>query len=261
MATATYVLTSAAGSPQGSLTMIGFAYGFGIAFAILVCATTSGGHVSFPTVSSPSCAPETNDYSNRTLTLTFARFLKFHPAISIAQWLFKGFPARKVPVYIFWQLLGGFIASLLCYLSYRDEMQELAAALRAAGKAAQIFTPQGPAGIIAIFPEPNRSLRSVFANEFFGDFVLGLVIWANLDSANPFNSPVAAPFSIGLAFTIIVWGWSTGTIVTNTARDLGARFACGAIWGSECFPAKYSALAALTNIPATLFAVAVYTFL
>lgn len=43
-------------------------------------------------------------------------------------------------------------------------------------------------------------------------------------------------------------------------RDLGARMACGAIWGKECFPAKYSALAALTNIPASLFGIAIYTF-
>jgi hypothetical protein len=47
---------------------------------------------------------------------------------------------------------------------------------------------------------------------------------------------------------------------TLTARDLGARFACGAIYGSDCFPAKFSALAALTNILSSLFTITIYTF-
>lgn len=89
-----------------------------------------------------------------------------------------------------------------------------------------------------------------------------MVIWSQLDSQNIFVNPVSAPYTIGLAFAVAVWGFSTGTIVTNTARDLGARFACGVIWKtSECFPPKYSALAALTNIPATLFGISLYTFL
>lgn len=44
-----------------------------------------------------------------------------------------------------------------------------------------------------------------------------------------------------------------------SARDLGARAACSVIWGSDCWPAKFSALAALTNIASSLFAVTVYT--
>ena len=86
------------------------------------------------------------------------------------------------------------------------------------------------------------------------------MIWSQLDAQNIFTSPTVAPYTIGLAFATIVWGNAYGSIALNTARDLGARFACGAIWGRECFPAKYTALAALTNIPGTLIAIAMYTF-
>lgn len=223
--TATYVLTK---GEQGNLTMIGFAYALGITFAIVVCAPTSGGH--------------------------------FHPAMTIAQVLFKGFPARKAPFYIIAQIAGAFVASFMIYAMWRTELLGLTELLTANGLREQVFSPSGPAGIIAIFPSAGRNLGEVFANEFFGDMLLGMVIWSQLDAQNVFGAPHMAPYTIGLAFGVIVWGFSAGTIVTNTARDLGARFACGAIWGRECFPSKYSALAALTNIPASLFGIAIYTF-
>lgn len=81
-----------------------------------------------------------------------------------------------------------------------------------------------------------------------------------MDAQNIFTNPGIAPYTIGLAFATIVWGNAYGSVSLNTARDLGARFACGAIWGKECYPKKYTALAALTNIPGTLLAVAIYTF-
>lgn len=228
MATAGFLVTTYAGQPMGNLTMIGFAYAFGITFAIVVCATSSGG--------------------------------QFHPAFTLAQVIFKGFPARLAPLYIAAQLLGGFVASLMVMACWKDELLGITKLLTAEGKAAEIFTASGPAGAIALFPTPGRSLGSIFANEFFADFLIGLVVWANLDSSNPFTSPQVAPYTIGLIFAVVVWGFSSSNVATNTARDLGARFACGVFWGTECFPAKYSALAALTNIPATLLGVAVYTF-
>lgn len=223
--TATYVFSQ---GEQGNLTMIGFAYALGITFAIVVCGPTSGGH--------------------------------FHPAMTIAQVLFKGFPVRKAPFYIVAQILGAFVASFMIYAMWRTEMMEMTTLLTLGGKRAQVFSPTGPAGIIAVFPTAGRKLGEVFANEFFGDMLLGMVIWSQLDAQNLFGSPHIAPYTIGLGFAVIVWGFSAGTIVTNSARDVGARFACGAIWGSECFPSRYTALAALTNIPASLFGIAIYTF-
>lgn len=40
----------------------------------------------------------------------------------------------------------------------------------------------------------------------------------------------------------------------NTARDLGGRIACAGVYGGKCFTynSRYTALAALTNIPATI---------
>ncbi|KAG8735468.1 hypothetical protein FRC12_018061 [Ceratobasidium sp. 428] len=87
-----------------------------------------------------------------------------------------------------------------------------------------------------------------------------IVIWACLDPANPFVSASSVPFAIGMAYTAMIIGFVPGTIATNAARDFGARCAAAAIWGKGAFPSPYSAISALTNIPAMLLAVVFYEF-
>ena len=86
------------------------------------------------------------------------------------------------------------------------------------------------------------------------------MIWACLDPANPFVSPTSAPFAIGLAYGVMVWGFANNTISTNLARDLGTRIVAAIFYGSEAFT-TYSAISILVNIPATIFATAYYEFL
>ena len=62
----------------------------------------------------------------------------------------------------------------MVYAQWRDEMLEMTAALTEAGKRSQVFTAQGPAGIITLFPVPNRSIGQSFANEIFSDIAIAL---------------------------------------------------------------------------------------
>jgi glycerol uptake facilitator-like aquaporin len=175
----------------------------------------------------------------------------------------QGFPLKRVPLYLFFQLLGGFVSSLMVYAMFQSEMDAYHAGLLRLGAAAnsRIFSPQGPAGIIALFPPAGVPMRQSFAVEVFGDLFVGLVIAACVDGSNPFVSPAQAPFAVGLSFGVAVWGLGSFGVSLNTARDLGARFACGAIYGRECFqPAAYVASAALTNLLFTSVAFAIYMF-
>ncbi|CAE6438370.1 unnamed protein product [Rhizoctonia solani] len=251
-ATAALVITTAAHEENlGGLLNVAIAYGFGIAFAIITAASTSGGH--------------------------------FNPCVTIAFCLFRGFPLRKVPRYIFAQCVGAFIASICVWGQYHRELGLITNALKAAGKEAQIFSSSGPAGVIAIFPAAGASMGRVFLNEFIVDFfVVGvrllwnllshyitntflatfnrIVVWACLDPANPFVSAASVPFAIGMAYTAMIIGYVPGTIATNAARDFGARCAAAAIWGRDAFPSPYSAISTLANIPAMLCAVLFYEF-
>lgn len=88
-----------------------------------------------------------------------------------------------------------------------------------------------------------------------------MLVFAVIDSRNPFASFNTAPLLIGLAYAVIIWSFALEGVALNTARDLGGRFACGVIYGSKCFTTNksYVALAALTNIPATFTGGLIYT--
>lgn len=187
----------------------------------------------------------------------------FNPCVTIAFTLFRGFPAKKVPGYIAAQIFGGYIASLLVYAQWRDNIVTLEHALQLKGVLGAIqFTPQGPAGIIALYAPAGAHLGRVFLNEFVTDTFLGIVIWACLDPSNILIPPPAGPWLIAFAYAVAIWGFAPNGLAANSARDVGGRLAALTIWGKEASGGTYAALAALTNIPAMLLGVVIYeTFL
>lgn len=210
----------------GSFLQIGFAFALGIAFAIIVCAPTSGGH--------------------------------FNPAVTICLWFWQGFPTKKVPYYIFSQIVGSFLAAAMIYGQYHEQITAFAQASIASG-AGTVYNG-GPASIFMSLPAANQTnLGYLFLIEFFVDSFIGLVIWAVLDPANPFVAPSTAPFVIGLAYAVMIWGFADITISTNLARDLGCRSFAAILYGGEVFSYhNYSWISILVNIPATFFATCFY---
>ncbi|KAG8995517.1 hypothetical protein FRB94_009109 [Tulasnella sp. JGI-2019a] len=216
---AAFSTTASAGvSGFGSLFSIGWAYGIGITLSIMIAGPTSGSHLN--------------------------------PAYTIAFAIFKGFPWKKVPQYIISQIFGAFLAALVVYGAYKQELDLITMELQAAGPiaAAKIFSPEGPAGVFALFTAPGQSLGYVFLSEIFATAVLSLVVFTILDLSNPFICTYSAPVLIGMAYAVVIWAFAPASLVLNTARDLGGRFVAGIVWGRGAFPMQYSALAALTNI-------------
>ena len=62
---------------------------------------------------------------------------------------------------------------------------------------------------------------------------------------------------IGLAYANMIWGFANVTISTNLARDLGTRIVAAIFFGGDAFN-RYSPIAILVNIPATIFATTYY---
>jgi len=227
--TAGFILNSSNPTPDlqfSSMLQIGFAYFAGISFAIITCASTSGGH--------------------------------FHPAMTLTFAIYQDFPWRKVPRYIFAQVCGAFVAGLVLMGTYRQQILAMEATFRE--KDLPMVMNGGPASILCTFPgEAQHNLGYLFLIEFVTDLYIGLIIWAALDPANPFMSPQAAPFTIGLAFCTMVWCNAFISIATNTARDLGTRIVAAIFYGGQAFSYRnYAWIPILTNIPATLLAVGFY---
>ncbi|KAH9960826.1 aquaporin-like protein [Russula dissimulans] len=211
----------------GSLFTVGVAYGLGIVVALAVCTATSGGH--------------------------------FSPAVTVVHVLFNRLPPAKALRYITAQILGGFLASLLVYWQWNTLIKDAEAALRTAGiYDIENFSSVGPAGIFALYANPAAPLGQVLLNEFVSDFFIGIVISACLDPTNFFTPPVAAPWIIGLTYGTAIWGFASNGLAANTARDLGGRLVAIAVWGTRASGGRYAAIAALTNIPATVAAYAFY---
>lgn len=110
-------------SAFGGIFQIGWGFAIGIAFAIITCASTSGGH--------------------------------FNPAITICFAVWQGFPWRKVPHYIFSQIFGAFIAGMLLMGMYWPEIQAFKKESIASGKG--LVYNGGPASILCTFPNPHQT--------------------------------------------------------------------------------------------------------
>lgn len=128
------------------------------------------------------------------------------PSFTVCFVLFKGFPIRKAPWYILSQLIGGFLACLLVYGIYKEQLVEITAGMRLKyGAAADvaIFSPQGvslgtrttlancllirlaslqPAGIFGLFPGRTQGNGYLFLNEFMGNIFLSILVFAVLDA-------------------------------------------------------------------------------
>jgi len=207
-----------------SIFQIGWAYAIGIAFAIITCGATSGGH--------------------------------FNPAVTICLAVWQGFPWKKVPYYILAQVFGAFLAGMLLVGQYHPQMIKLADTLTAAGISPNSLG--GPGSVLCAFPAVTQTnMGYLFFIEFFVDSFIGIVIWSVLDPGNPFISPASAPFVIGLAYANMIWGFANVTISTNLARDLGTRIVAAIFFGGDAFN-KYSPIALFVNIPATLLSTCVY---
>ncbi|KAF9468094.1 putative aquaporin 2 [Collybia nuda] len=245
--TANFVIGNIIQQPGlSSVLQVGFGYAFGILFALGVCAGTSGGH--------------------------------FNPCVTIAFILFKGFPKWKAvrhvafgpstyPIltmyvrYIIAQIFGAYIACLVIYAQYKVLIVECEGLLRQANKYDELqFTPNGLAGIFALYLLPGQTMGRVFLNEFVTDVFLALIIWSAIDPANILIPPVLSPFIVAVAYAAAIWGFGTAGLAANSARDVGGRFLAMTIWGVDAAGGKYAAIAALTNIPATLFAACMYEF-
>ncbi|KAF8135054.1 aquaporin-like protein [Boletus edulis] len=228
---AAFVVGNVTTQPIGSLFTVGVAYSIGIMLAIVICGAASAGH--------------------------------FNPGVTISFVLLRKFSVRKAVLYILAQTFGAYVACLVVYVQWKDLLVAAEGVLVEKGLYDTLmFTPDGPAGAFALYVLPGTNLYRTLLNEFVTDFVIGLAISTSLDPTNHMVPPAAAPWVIGFTYGMAIWGFSPTAIAANTARDVGARFMTLTIWGRQAAGGPYAAIAALTNIPATVLAFIFYdTFL
>ena len=134
--------------------------------------------------------------------------------------IFRGFPWRRVPLYIFVQVLGAFCGALLAVGVYYDSIMYLDGAL----------LPESTG--VSMYTQPRDWIRpsTAFFCELLGSGVITCTVMALGDSG---NSPPGAgmhAFIIGLVVTAtsMALSWPTRGCF-NPARDFGPRLAALAV--------------------------------
>lgn len=172
----------------------------------------------------------------------------FNPAVTLACWAWRGFPARRIVPYLFAQLLGAILAAAVLYGLFHGILEafelkhNIVRGAVGSEKTALLFGEY--------FPHPYQvgvgdaayaqvSLRVAMLAEAFGTAILVSAIFALTDSMNA-NKPNGTLFAlfIGLTVTVLICIIAPLTQAGfNPARDFGPRlFAWLAGWGSVAIP-------------------------
>ncbi|KAI1340825.1 MIP family channel protein [Xylariaceae sp. FL0016] len=154
-----------------------------------------------------------------------------NPTITLVLAIFRGFPLRKVPGFIFAQVLGAAFAAFVVYANYTHSIS-----LFEGGDAIRTVTgPHATAGLFFTFPATQLSNVSAFYSEFLGSAVLVALVFALADKGNMSPPARTQPFAMFLVIVGIgsALGVNTGYAM-NGARDTGPRLALWTIgYGRE----------------------------
>ncbi|KAI4723867.1 aquaporin-like protein [Aureobasidium sp. EXF-10728] len=172
---------------KGSNDSIAWSWGFGTMTGIYISGGVSGGHLN--------------------------------PAITIMLYVFRGFPKKRIPVYIVAQLLGSYIGSLVAYGIYRNRILN--------------YMESNPEQITQVYNSfvTNRvegiaDAASGFLTEFVATAFVGVVVLALGDDSNAPPGAGMNAFILGLVISIMIMAFSASTGATlNPARDMGPRLA------------------------------------
>ncbi|KAK0555360.1 hypothetical protein OC846_001200 [Tilletia horrida] len=169
-----------ASAPKGDYLSVSFGWGIGVAFGIWIAGGISGGHLN--------------------------------PCVTLALAVYRGFPWRKVPVYIVSQILGATVGALLIYGLYCNPIR--------------VVDPNQTETTAADYLRTPTTRPTAFYNEVLATAVLLIIVLAIGDAANTPPPDGLAPLAlmwavVGLGATL---GWQTAYAL-NIARDLGPRLA------------------------------------
>ncbi|TFK40870.1 aquaporin-like protein [Crucibulum laeve] len=184
-------------SPKGDYLSLNFGWAVGTAMGVWVSGGISGGHIN--------------------------------PAVTLALATYRGFPWRKVPGYIFAQLLGGIVGAALIYANYFHALD-----IFEGGPGVRTLKT---ANLFSTYALDYMTNVSCFFSEFLAAAILMVVVLAMNDKK---NCPPPAGLAPLILFILILGigaslGMETGYAI-NPARDLGPRMLTAMVgYGKEVF--------------------------
>jgi aquaglyceroporin related protein len=173
-----------ASSPKGDFLSVNFGWAIGLALGAWVSGGISGGHLN--------------------------------PAVTLAMATWRGFPWKKVPIYIFAQVLGGVIGAALVYGNYFEAINIF--------EGGRDVRTQATAGLFATYALDYVSTAACLFTEFLGTAILAFMVLAATDNNN--NAPPKGLLPLTLFLVLFGLGAALGmqtSYAFNPARDFGPR--------------------------------------
>lgn len=184
--------------PRGDFLSLNFGWAAGVALGVWIAGGISGGHLN--------------------------------PAITFTLAVFRGFPWKKVPFYIFAQLLGAFCGGSVVYANNFH-------AIDIVEGGPDIRTINGSGDLLATYAASFLTPVSCFFSEFLGSAILIIGVLCITDKKN--GPPPQGLVPLALFIVVLGIGTSLGMNTSyslNPARDLGPRFFTAAIgYGTAVF--------------------------
>lgn len=152
-----------------------------------------------------------------------------NPAISLMLHIYRGFPLRKVPIYVFAQILGAFLAACIAYGLYRDSI------LHYTSTSTTLATSNTASSFLTYPRYTYITPTTAFFNEFTGTAILAVAVLALGDDSNAPPGAGMSAFIIGLVVVALSTAFSHNTgAALNPSRDFGPRLALWAFgYGGE----------------------------
>lgn len=154
-------------------------------------------------------------------------------AVSFTMCVFGRLGWKMLPLYVFAQLLGSFLAAGTIYGVYYEAIHDYC------GGNLTVTGAKATAGIFATYPAPYLSLLAGFIDQVFGTAMLLLGLMALSDQRNKPAAAGSEPIAVGLLVLLI--GISLGSnsgYAINPTRDIAPRvFTAIAGWGADVFRA------------------------
>jgi len=173
-----------AASPKGDYLSISFGWAIGTAMGVWISAGISGGHIN--------------------------------PAVTLVMATWRGFPWKKVPAYIFAQLMGGIVGAAIIYANYFHAID-----IYEGGRGTRTLKT---ASLFSTYALDYMTNVSCFFSEFLATAVLVIVVLATTDNRN--SPPPQGLLPLVLFILILGIGACLGmetAYAINPARDLGPR--------------------------------------
>ncbi len=170
----------------------------------------------------------------------------FNPAITLPMYLFKGMPGRLACGYVFFQMLGAFVAACALFLIFREPLSAHEKSLgiqrgqHGSEATAMVFGEYfpNPGGNPLTSEEESRlSTSSAFFAELIGTGLLAFAVFGLTSEMVEKRLGDAVPFLIGITLTILICIFGPVTMACfNPARDFAPRlFSALAGWGGLPF--------------------------